>query len=198
MFNKYTIGSLRVIKNAKKIAVKQNFHQMHSRHLLLSIINAKESIASKMLCEMYLVNELEIKTKIINILVHNTDLPIKTSLNCSAFSPKTLRIFTNARIEAHKLEQNFISVNHLLLALLLENDLPDIRATLIKKMEEVKITSLSVTVPCFIFNKKFQLKLTKYLALSCIIAFICHKIYYVMLFIRGFYYVANFLEKRYS
>ena len=185
MFNNYSIGSLRVIKNAKRIAVKQNFYQVHSGHLLLSIINAKKSIASKILCQMYIINEKEIKTEIIDILAHNISLPKKSSFNCSTFSPRILRIVANARAEAHGLKQNFISTDHLLLALLLEDtgsgiialsrcsvsDLANIRITLIQKMEEVSTTSFPFKIPLnrtpinfneFIFDKEFYIKSTKY------------------------------------
>jgi ATP-dependent Clp protease ATP-binding subunit ClpA len=217
IFYNYSTRSLKVIKNARIIAVKQNFCQVHSGHLLLSIINAKESIASKILCKMYLVNEVEIKTEVINILALNKSLPIKTSLNCSVFSSQTLRVFTKARTEARKLKQNFISVDHLLLALLFETggsaivalcrcgyvfDLPDIRATLIEKMDKFRIASISAKTPRFILNKKFHLKLTKYgmciSVLSFVMAVICHKIYCGTLYIRGIYYIAKILEKRFS
>ena len=41
---------------------------MHSGHLLISVINAKESVPSKILCKAYLVNEREIRDRLINLL----------------------------------------------------------------------------------------------------------------------------------
>jgi ATP-dependent Clp protease ATP-binding subunit ClpB len=185
MFNNYNIDSLRVIKEAKKIAGEQNFCYTHSGHLLLAIMRSRVSIASEILCKMYSIQEAEIKTEVIDILTHNTSSSIKMSSNYRVYSPRVLRIIANARTEAHGLKQNFISINHLLLALLLEDtgsgimalsrssvsDLGNIRITLLHKMEEFSNTSFPVKIPLyripinfneFIFDKEFYIKSTKY------------------------------------
>ena len=182
MFNNYTIDSLKVIKNAKKIASERNYCYTHSGHLLLSIIKAEKSIASRVLCKIYSIREVEIKTEVIDILTHNTSSSIEMSF---AFSPRTLRIISNARSEAHGLKQNFISVDHLLLALLLEDtgsgiialnrcsvsDLINIRITLIQEMEEASNTPFPAKIPLnripinfneFIFDTEFYTKSNKY------------------------------------
>jgi ATP-dependent Clp protease ATP-binding subunit ClpA len=213
IFYNYTYSAIKAIKNAKKIAREQNFYYVHSGHLLLSIINTKESLASKILCKDYLISEVKVKLEIIDILTWGMSLLVKRGFKCSNFSPRTRCIFANARTEAHRSKQNFISVDHLLLALLFETrgsaivslcrcgfryDLPYMHTELVQKMKKSRINSLPIKVSPFIFSKKFRVKLTKYNLCVLVIFFITavnyRKIYYVVKYIRMIYYLTKALK----
>jgi len=213
IFYNYTYSAIKAIKNARKITEGQNFYYVHSGHLLLSIINTKESLASKILCKDYLISEVKVKLEIIDILTWDMSLLVKRGFKCSNFSPRTRRIFANARTEARRSKQNFISVDHLLLALLFETsgsaivslyrcgfryDLPYVRTELVQKMKKSRINSLPIKVSPFIFSKKFRVKLTKYNLFVLVIFFITalnyRKICYGVQYIRCMYHLANFLK----
>ena len=66
-------------------------------------------------------------------------------------------------------------------------------------MKKVRTDSLIVKGPQFIFNKKPDIKLTKYdvciLTLSFVVAINYRKIYCNILRVRALYYLSTFIEK---
>lgn len=122
MFKKYTNDALLVLINSNNISKNQNFEIIHSGHLLMAIINHSK-IANQILFEIHKITKKEIEHEVLDILLNpDTEPIIKYSTLKFNFSKRILRIIKNANIEASNFTNIYVSVEHILLALLLEDN----------------------------------------------------------------------------
>ncbi len=117
MENKFTQKA----KNALVLAVNQAQDFGHtyigSEHLLLGLIEEKESVASRMLQKRGIVY-----TKIKNDIIAKTTRGSKTTLGASNITPRVKRIIENSQKLSEKHHQILIGSEHLLYSLLEEED----------------------------------------------------------------------------
>lgn len=115
--NKLTIKSQEALQNAKSIADAHNNQQISSLHLLRAVLSDKDSVA------VSIFNKLGIDA---GILINGTDkliekIPQVASSDSTAtqlYITKELdEVFTRAEKEAGKMQDEYISVEHFLLAM---------------------------------------------------------------------------------
>ncbi len=117
MENKFTQKA----QNALTLAVEQaqNFGHTYigSEHLLLGLIEERDSIASRMLSKRGIVY-----TKIKNDILSEIDVGKRTSLSKADISPRVKKIIESSSKLSEKNRQTLIGSEHLLYSLLDEND----------------------------------------------------------------------------
>lgn len=102
------------IKNATIVASKQGYI-VGTEHILYGLASVSESKASKLLSSFGVKEE-----ELYDILMSNQEsMQISNSLE---YTPRTKKLFAIADMIAKKMRQSFISTEHMLLALLSQND----------------------------------------------------------------------------
>lgn len=117
MQGKFTQKAKEAIEISQNTAIEYGHNYVGTEHLLLGLLKVKESVASKALEEQGVTEEL-IKGKIDELVGINTkigDLP-------QDFTPKTKRVLEVSFQEALRMGTGYIGTEHLLLALLREQD----------------------------------------------------------------------------
>ena len=122
MENKFTDKAQRILSLALNHAQEFGHTYIGSEHLLLGLVEEKDSIASRMLFKRGIVY-----SKIKNDIMSITVLGEKTTLSLSDFTPRVKRIIENAYKLSEKHKQNAVGSEHLLYSLLGENDCPAVR-----------------------------------------------------------------------
>ena len=117
MDNKFTQKA----QNALILAVNQAQDLGHtyigSEHLLLGLMEEKDSVASRMLYKRGIIY-----SKIRKDILEQTDSGAKTSLSSQNLTPRVRKIIENSSKLSEKNKQNVIGSEHLLYSLLGEND----------------------------------------------------------------------------
>ncbi|MGQ1928579.1 ATP-dependent chaperone ClpB [Ornithobacterium rhinotracheale] len=115
--NKFTIKSQEVVQKAQQLAQMHGNQAIENGHLMEALLNEDNQVIEFILKKQgvnidYLKKELE---KIINTYAKVTggDMHVSSALS---------RVLNDASIEAQKMKDDFVSVEHLLLALLNAND----------------------------------------------------------------------------
>ncbi len=126
--NKYTQKSQEAILNAQNLALEHHHQEMTSKHLFYALVFQKDGIVP-LIIERAGVNINQIKSLAEDLLkripsVHGYDGPLAMNANLA-------RVFIRAEREAQNMKDEFVSVEHLLLALLEEGD-TDVRDALKK------------------------------------------------------------------
>lgn len=126
--NKYTQKSQEAILNAQNLALEHHHQEMTSKHLLHALVFQKDGIVP-LIIERAGVNINQVKSLAEDLLkripsVHGYDGPLAMNANLA-------RVFIRAEREAQNMKDEFVSVEHLLLALLEEGD-TDVRNALKK------------------------------------------------------------------
>ena len=109
---KFTESTNKVIRSASEIAIKLGTNMVDSEHLLYGILSIPTSLACKDLKDMN-VN----KEKLYALFMQNLDDYVMYS-NQIEFTPGSKNILANSQSIALQLEHNFISPEHILLAML--------------------------------------------------------------------------------
>ncbi|AYO30453.1 ATP-dependent chaperone ClpB [Biomaibacter acetigenes] len=117
--NKYTQKSTEALAEAQKLAVERHHQEVTPRHLLLSLLIQEDGFIPRLLTlagvnhEMFKTSAEDIVRRIPS--VHGYDGPL-------AMSSGLLRVMVRAEKEASRMKDEYVSVEHLLLALMEEGD----------------------------------------------------------------------------
>lgn len=107
----------KAIAFARDIAEELQHHYIGTEHLMLGLMRSKEGLASKILMEND-VTEPKI-LKLIDELINDSDVQFA---EVADFTPRTRRILDESSREAARMNQERIGTEHILIALLKEND----------------------------------------------------------------------------
>ena len=112
-FDKFTIKSQELIQNAQTLATQYNHQQIEPEHLLASMLSEKEGVAQAIL------NKLGASPG--SVVQKSTEalkrLPKVTGGGAGYASPATQKIMEAAFAQAAKMKDEYVSTEHLLLAL---------------------------------------------------------------------------------
>jgi ATP-dependent Clp protease ATP-binding subunit ClpB len=115
-FNKFTIKSQEAVQNAQEIASSYSNQIIEPEHLLAALVQDGEGVVVPLLQKLGAnVNYLKIK---INEAVEKLPKVQGSGLGNQNLSPALNQIFESAQKEAQQLKDEYISTEHLLLALL--------------------------------------------------------------------------------
>jgi ATP-dependent Clp protease ATP-binding subunit ClpB len=117
--NKLTQKSTEALAEAQKLAVERHHQEVTPRHLFLALLNQEDGFIPRLLT-LAGVNHEMFKTSVEDIIrripsVHGYDGPL-------AMSSGLLRVMVRAEKEASRMKDEYVSVEHLLLALMEEGD----------------------------------------------------------------------------
>ncbi|MFX0548497.1 ATP-dependent Clp protease ATP-binding subunit [Hathewaya histolytica] len=118
MFNKFTERAQRVLMNAQQSAVELNHGYVGTEHILLGLLREEDGVA-KLFLNNFKVNYEEVKNLIVKYEGIG-DIPILS--NEIALTPRTKRLLDMSLLEASNLKHNYISPEHILLALIREGE----------------------------------------------------------------------------
>ena len=116
MMYKFTNRAKKVIEIANDISIELGHNYIGTEHILYGLVKEKEGIASKVL-ENKGITEDKVLKKIEEMLGRGEE--IKESLG---FTPRTKKILENAFLESKRIGYNFIGTEHLLLAIMKEEE----------------------------------------------------------------------------
>ena len=117
-FDKFTIKSQELIQNAQATASNLNNQQIEPEHLLGAMLHEKDGVARSMLRKLGVSPEGVYReaTQAID------RLPKVSGVTDTYISPRTKKIFDAAFAEASKMKDEYVSVEHILLAVCDEKD----------------------------------------------------------------------------
>ncbi|WP_142413478.1 ATP-dependent Clp protease ATP-binding subunit [Hathewaya massiliensis] len=118
MFSRFTERAQKVIVNAQQSAVEFNHGYVGTEHILLGLLKEDDGIAKSLLSN-YKVSYEEVKNMILKYTGMG-DIPIIG--NEIALTPRTKRLLDLSLVEASNLQHNYISPEHILLALIKESE----------------------------------------------------------------------------
>ena len=133
MIYKFTNKAKKVIEIANDISVELGHNYIGTEHILYGLVKEGEGIAAKVLLNKG-ITEDKILKKIEELLGRGKD--IKESLG---FTPRTKKVLENAFLEAKRIGYNFIGTEHLLLAIMKEENCIAVRIITELKVEIPKI-----------------------------------------------------------
>jgi ATP-dependent Clp protease ATP-binding subunit ClpB len=113
--NRFTEKSLEALQSANRLASKLNHQQMDVEHLLLALLDQERGLASSLL------NKAEVAVDAVKLKVHREleKLPrVSGGAGDVSITSRLNRVLGQAEDEAKKLKDEYISVEHLLLAML--------------------------------------------------------------------------------
>ncbi|MBU1170727.1 MAG: ATP-dependent chaperone ClpB [Proteobacteria bacterium] len=114
-FDKFTIKSQELIEKAHSFAVSRENQQIESEHVLWAMLDDKDGIASSMLRKLG-VGPDQIKDEVVTIIDR---LPKVSGGDQSAYiSAQLKKILDKAFSEAEKMKDQYVSIEHILLAIL--------------------------------------------------------------------------------
>ena len=116
MLYKFTNKAKKAIEIADDISLQLGHNYIGTEHILYGLIKEGEGIAAKVLNNKG-ITEDKVKEKIEELL--GVGKEIKETLG---FTPRTKRVLENAFLEAKRIGYNYIGTEHLLLAIMKEND----------------------------------------------------------------------------
>jgi ATP-dependent Clp protease ATP-binding subunit ClpB len=115
-FNKFTIKSQEAVQNAQEIASSYSNQIIEPEHLLAALVQDSEGVVVPLLQKLGAnVNYLKIK---INEVVEKLPKVQGSGLSNQNLSPALGQLFESAQQEAQQLKDEYISTEHLLLAML--------------------------------------------------------------------------------
>ena len=115
-FNKFTIKSQEAVQNAQEIASSYSNQIIEPEHLLAALVQDSEGVVVPLLQKLGAnVNYLKIK---INEVVEKLPKVQGSGLGNQNISPALGRLFESAQQEAQQLKDEYISTEHILLAML--------------------------------------------------------------------------------
>ena len=116
-FNKFTIKSQEAIQQAQQIAQNAEHQQIENSHILKGIFEVDENVTP------FIFNKLGIKLELVKDLVDKTiESYAKVSGGDVILSRNASKMLNNALNEAKALKDEYVSIEHLLLALLETKD----------------------------------------------------------------------------
>ena len=135
MIYKFTNKAKKAIEIANDISIQLWHNYIGTEHILYGLVKEGEGIAAKVLNNKGITEE-NVKEKIEELLGIGKE--IKETLG---FTPRTKRVLENAFLEAKRIGYNYIGTEHLLLAIMKEDDCVAIRIITDLDVEISKIYS---------------------------------------------------------
>ena len=135
MLYKFTNKAKKAIEIADDISLQLGHNYIGTEHILYGLLKEGEGIAAKVLNNKGITEE-NVKEKIEEFL--GVGKEIKETLG---FTPRTKRVLENAFLEAKRIGYNYIGTEHLLLAIMKENDCVAVRIITDLDVEISKIYS---------------------------------------------------------
>ncbi|RPI36277.1 MAG: type VI secretion system ATPase TssH, partial [Nitrospiraceae bacterium] len=115
--DKFTIKSQEAIQNAQRLADKKGHQQIDVEHLLWVILEDAEGIASQMLKRIGVKTGL-LQKDVDEVLDRLPKVVGPTPVGQMYISPRLKELFEKALQEAEHLTDDYVSIEHLLLAVL--------------------------------------------------------------------------------
>ena len=135
MVYKFTNKAKKVIEIANDISIELGHNYIGTEHILYGLVKEGEGIAAKVLNNKGITDE-KVRVKIEELL--GVGRQIKETLG---FTPRTKRVLENALLEAKRIGYNYLGTEHLLLAILKEEDCVAVRVIVELNVEVPKIYS---------------------------------------------------------
>ncbi len=117
MTNRFTQKAQNTLNNSLRFAKQMGHTYIGSEHLLLSLCAESESVAARLLAK-HGASVDKIRSQIADMVGEGTH----SDVSPADMTPRTKRIIEHSAIESHRMGQSYIGTEHLLLALLGEND----------------------------------------------------------------------------
>ena len=133
MVYKFTNKAKKVIEIANDISIELGHNYIGTEHILYGLVKEGEGIAAKVLNNKGITDE-KVRVKIEELL--GVGREIKETLG---FTPRTKRVLENAFLESKRIGYNYIGTEHLLLAILKEEDCVATRIILELNVEISKV-----------------------------------------------------------
>ena len=133
MVYKFTNKAKKVIEIANDISIELGHNYIGTEHILYGLVKEGEGIAAKVLNNKGITDE-KVRVKIEELL--GVGREIKETLG---FTPRTKRVLENAFLESEGIGYNYIGTEHLLLAILKEEDCVATRIILELNVEISKV-----------------------------------------------------------
>ena len=133
MIYKFTNKAKKVIEIANDISIELGHNYIGTEHILYGLVKEGEGIAAKVLNNKGITDE-KVRVKIEELL--GVGREIKETLG---FTPRTKRVLENAFLESKRIGYNYIGTEHLLLAILKEEDCVATRIILELNVEISKV-----------------------------------------------------------
>lgn len=130
-FDKFTIKAQEAIGEAQQIASNYNHQEIKGEHLLLSLISQREGVVPSILQKLE-VNPEEVKADLENMLAKIPQIYDGGAGGQQYMGNELNEVFNIALQEADKVKDEFISTEHLLLALV-ESEGTKVKKFLIEK-----------------------------------------------------------------
>jgi ATP-dependent Clp protease ATP-binding subunit ClpB len=115
--DKFTIKSQEAIQGAQRFAEKKGNQQLDAEHLLWSLLEDEEGVASQILKRLG-INTASLKQDVEKLIDRFPKVIGATPLGQIYISPRVKEVFENAAKEAEHLTDEYVSVEHLLIALI--------------------------------------------------------------------------------
>jgi ATP-dependent Clp protease ATP-binding subunit ClpB len=117
-FDKFTIKSQELIQNAQATASNLNNQQIEPEHILLSMLHEKEGIARSIFRKLGVSPESVYR----EIAMAVDKLPKVSGVSETYISPRTKKVLDSAFSEASNMKDQYVSIEHILLALCNEKE----------------------------------------------------------------------------
>jgi len=115
----FTEKARQAISNAQNLAATMGSPLVGTEHLLLGLAHVQDGIAAKIL-EMQGLSAKDIEKHILAAMSEQS--PSSVAVGPSGFTPRTKRVLEISQQEALRMKTNYIGTEHLLIALLRENE----------------------------------------------------------------------------
>lgn len=139
--NRLTIKSQEALEKAKQIAETRGHQEITSSHVLLAMLQQRASVS------ISLLKKLDVDTNLIKqeLKLYLDTRPKVSGVHQSSLSPELNLVFSQAEKEASKLQDEYVSLEHLLIAIIIKGNLPkkiqDLsikRADILKALKEIR------------------------------------------------------------
>ena len=140
-YNRLTIKSQEVIERARQLAEEYGHQEIITAHLLLAMIEQQESFSVSLLKKM----EINVDFVIQSLKKYLDTQPKISGVFQSTLSKEVNDIFNQSEKEVTNLQDEYISIEHLLLAIFTKGKLPEeindlgiTRSNILKAMKEIR------------------------------------------------------------
>ena len=119
--DQFTNQARQVLQNSQELVRRYHHNQLDVEHILLALLALEEGVPTRILSELA-APSLEIRAALIQLLESAPKLTYEASQ--IYLTPRAQRLLENARTEASRLNDDFISAEHLFVAAVMEQDGP--------------------------------------------------------------------------
>ena len=117
MTNRFTMGAQNALEKALECASEMGHTYIGSEHILLGLLCVSDCVAARILSK-HGITDSNVRESVGEF----AGIGQKTVVSASDMTPRTKRIIENSSYSAARFGQNYIGTEHILLALLAEND----------------------------------------------------------------------------